>query len=145
MLVAVINGPNLNLLGQREPEVYGRVTLAELEQTMRARAKDLAVELEWVQSNHEGELVELVQRFAGRASGAIVNAGGFTHTSVALRDALVGTGLPFVEVHVSNIFAREEFRRRSLLADAAVGVVAGLGPEGYVCALNALVARLRDS
>lgn len=145
MLVAVINGPNLNLLGQREPEVYGRVTLAQLEQTMRVRAAELAVELEWFQSNHEGELVELVQRLAGRAAGAIVNAGGLTHTSIALRDALVGAELPFVEVHVSNIFAREEFRRRSLLADVAVGVVAGLGTQGYVWALNALVARLRDA
>jgi len=144
MLIAVLNGPNLNLLGTREPEVYGRVTLGQIERGMRARAEELEVRLEWVQSNHEGELVELVQGLPERAHGAIVNAAGLTHTSVALRDALVASQLPFIEVHLSNIFAREEFRRRSLLADVAVGVVAGLGAGGYVCALNALVQRLRD-
>jgi len=143
MLIAVLNGPNLNLLGTREPEVYGRVTLGQIERGMRARAEELEVRLEWVQSNHEGELVELVQGLPERAHGAIVNAAGLTHTSVALRDALVASQLPFIEVHLSNIFAREEFRRRSLLADVAVGVVAGLGAGGYVCALNALVQRLR--
>ena len=145
MLIAVLNGPNLNLLGDREPDVYGRVTLGEIECSMRARAEELETELEWVQSNHEGELVELVQGLPDRADGAIVNAAGLTHTSVALRDALVGSRLPFIEVHLSNIFAREEFRRRSLLADVAVGVVAGLGAGGYVCALDALVQRLRDT
>ena len=144
MLIAVLNGPNLNLLGDREPDVYGRVTLGQIERNMRARAEELEAQLEWVQSNHEGELVELVQRLPERAHGAIVNAAGLTHTSVALRDALVASRLPFIEVHLSNIFAREEFRRRSLLADVAVGVVAGLGAGGYVCALNALVQRLRD-
>ncbi|HSM15448.1 MAG TPA: type II 3-dehydroquinate dehydratase [Gemmatimonadales bacterium] len=145
MRIAVLNGPNLNLLGDREPDVYGRVTLGEIERSMRARAEELETQLEWVQSNHEGELVDLVQRLPERADGAIVNAAGLTHTSVALRDALVGSRLPFIEVHLSNIFAREEFRRRSLLADVAVGVVAGLGAGGYVCALNALVQRLRDA
>jgi 3-dehydroquinate dehydratase-2 len=144
MLIAVLNGPNLNLLGDREPDVYGRVTLGEIERRMRARAEELETQLEWVQSNHEGELVDLVQGLPGRADGAIVNAAGLTHTSVALRDALVGSRLPFIEVHLSNIFAREEFRRRSLLADVAVAVVAGLGAGGYVCALDALVQRLRD-
>jgi 3-dehydroquinate dehydratase-2 len=143
MLVAVLNGPNLNLLGEREPDVYGRTTLDEIERLMRAQAAELGVTLEWLQTNHEGEFVDQVQGLRGRADGAIVNAAGLTHTSVALRDALVGSGLPFVEVHLSNIFAREEFRRHSLLADVAVAVVAGLGHRGYGCALDALVARLR--
>jgi 3-dehydroquinate dehydratase-2 len=144
MLIAVLNGPNLNLLGEREPDVYGRTSLGDIEHLLQAQAEELGVSLEWLQTNHEGEFVEHVQRLRGRADGAIVNAAGLTHTSVALRDALVGCGLPFIEVHLSNIFGREEFRRHSLLADVAVAVVAGLGPRGYVCALDALVTRLRD-
>ena len=144
MLIAVLNGPNLNLLGEREPNVYGRTSLDDIEHLMQAQAVELGVALEWVQTNHEGEFVDHVQGLRGRADGAIVNAAGLTHTSVALRDALVGCGLPFIEVHLSNIFGREEFRRHSLLADVAVAVVAGLGHRGYVCALDSLVARLRD-
>ncbi len=144
MLIAVLNGPNLNLLGEREPDVYGRTTLDDIERLMQAQAVELGVALEWLQTNHEGEFVEQVQQLRGRADGAIVNAAGLTHTSVALRDALVGSGLPFIEVHLSNIFGREEFRRHSLLSDVAVAVVAGLGHRGYLCALDALVARLRD-
>lgn len=144
MLIAVLNGPNLNLLGEREPEVYGRTTLDEIERLMQTRASELEVTLEWSQTNHEGDFVERVQRLRGQADGAIVNAAGLTHTSVALRDAFVASGVPFIEVHLSNIFGREEFRRHSLLADVAVAVVAGLGHRGYLCALDALVARLRD-
>ena len=144
MLIAVVNGPNLNLLGTREPELYGRATLGELEESVRARAGDLGVSIEWIQSNHEGELVDAVQRLAGRADGALINAAALTHTSLALRDTLLAVRLPFIEVHLSNIFAREPMRRESLLADLAIGVVAGLGARGYVLALQALVERLRD-
>ena len=144
MLIAVVNGPNLNLLGTREPELYGRATLGEIEQSVRAVAGDLGVTIEWIQSNHEGELVDAVQRLAGRADGALVNAAALTHTSLALRDAFLAVRIPFIEVHLSNIFARERARRESLLADLAIGVVSGLGPRGYVLALQALVERLRD-
>ncbi|HEU4828231.1 MAG TPA: type II 3-dehydroquinate dehydratase [Gemmatimonadales bacterium] len=144
MLIAVVNGPNLNLLGTREPELYGRATLGEIEQAVRGSADRLGVTIEWIQSNHEGELVDAVQRLAGRADGALVNAAALTHTSLALRDAFLAVRLPFIEVHLSNIFAREAARRESLLADIAVGVVTGLGARGYVLALEALVERLRD-
>jgi 3-dehydroquinate dehydratase-2 len=144
MLIAVLNGPNLNLLGTREPELYGRATLGEIEQAVRAAAGELGVAIEWIQSNHEGELVDAVQGLTGRADGALVNAAALTHTSLALRDAFLAVRVPFVEVHLSNIFARERARRESLLADLAIGVVAGLGARGYVLALEALVERLRD-
>ena len=144
MLIAVLNGPNLNLLGTREPELYGRATLPEIEAATRAEATRLGATLEWMQTNHEGALVDAVQGLHGRAAGAIINAAAFTHTSIALRDALLAVRVPFVEVHLSNIFAREEARRHSLLADLALGVVAGLGPDGYVLAVRALVRRCRD-
>ena len=144
MLIAVLNGPNLNLLGTREPELYGRATLGEIERSVRAAAGELGATIEWIQSNHEGELVDAVQGLAGRADGALVNAAALTHTSLALRDAFLAVRVPFVEVHLSNIFARERARRESLLADLAIGVVAGLGARGYVLALEALVERLRD-
>lgn len=145
MRVAVLNGPNLNLLGQREPEVYGRTTLAELEHEVRAEAVTLGVTLTWFQSNHEGAFVEAVQALMGTVDGALVNAGAFTHTSLAIRDAFLAVRVPFVEVHLSNIFAREPERRHSRLADLALGVVVGFGPVGYRLALGALVARLRAS
>ena len=144
MLIAVLNGPNLNLLGTREPEHYGRATLPEIEAATRAEATRLGATLEWMQTNHEGALVDAVQGLHGRAAGAIINAAAFTHTSIALRDALLAVRVPFVEVHLSNIVAREEARRHSLLADLALGVVAGLGPDGYVLAVRALVRRCRD-
>lgn len=143
MRVAVLNGPNLNLLGQREPEVYGRASLAELEQQVRVEAAALGVTLTWFQTNHEGAFVEAVQGLQGTAEGALVNAAAFTHTSLAIRDAFLAVRVPFVEVHLSNIFAREPERRHSRLADLAVGVIAGFGPAGYRLALNALVAKLR--
>jgi 3-dehydroquinate dehydratase-2 len=143
MRVAVLNGPNLNLLGIREPAVYGTASLADLERDVRASAAALGVDLSWMQTNHEGELVEAVQALRGAAEGALVNPAGLTHTSVPLRDAFLAVQVPFVEVHLSNIHAREEFRRRSLLADLAVGVVAGFGPAGYRFALEGLVAHLR--
>jgi len=140
--IAVLNGPNLNLLGEREPEIYGRATLAEIEASTRERARALGVECSWTQTNHEGELVDAIQGLRGRADGALVNAAAFTHTSFAVRDALLAVRLPFVEVHLSNIFAREPERRRSLLADAAVGVVAGFGADSYRLGLEGLVGYL---
>lgn len=142
MHIAVLNGPNLNLLGSREPELYGRTTLAEIEARTRERAVALGVECSWRQTNHEGELVEAIQALKGTADGAVVNAAAFTHTSLAVRDALVAVRVPFVEVHLSNIFAREPERRRSVLADVAVGVVTGFGAESYRLGLEGLVGYL---
>jgi 3-dehydroquinate dehydratase-2 len=140
----VLQGPNLDLLGTREPDRYGRETLASITERLDARAAALGVALRHVQSNHEGVLIDAV-RDAARdgVRGAVVNAAAFTHTSVALRDVFLATGLPFVEVHLSNVWAREPFRRRNLLVDVAWGAVTGLGPDGYLYALDAVVARLR--
>jgi 3-dehydroquinate dehydratase-2 len=140
--IAVLNGPNLNLLGQREPEIYGRASLAEIEAATRERARALGVECSWTQSNHEGELVDAIQQLRGQTDGIVINAAAFTHTSLALRDALLAVHVPFVEVHLSNIFAREPERRRSLLADLAVGVVTGFGAESYRLGLEGLVGHL---
>ncbi|HYU01226.1 MAG TPA: type II 3-dehydroquinate dehydratase [Gemmatimonadales bacterium] len=142
MHIAVLNGPNLNLLGEREPELYGRATLAEIETRTRERAQALGVNVSWTQTNHEGELVDAIQALKGRADGAVINAAAFTHTSLAVRDALVAVRVPFVEVHLSNIFAREPERRRSVLADVAVGVVTGFGAESYRLGLEGLVGYL---
>lgn len=142
MRVAVLNGPNLNLLGEREPEIYGAVTLGQIEKATQERARALGVECVFSQTNHEGELVDAIQKLKGSADGALVNAAAFTHTSLAVRDALLAVRVPFVEVHLSNIFAREPERRHSLLADAAVGVVAGFGADSYRLGLEGLVAHL---
>ena len=142
MHIAVLNGPNLNLLGEREPEVYGRASLAEIEAAVRARARGLNVECSWTQTNHEGELVEAIQGLKAHADGALINAAAFTHTSLAVRDALLAVRVPFVEVHLSNIFAREPERRRSMLADLAVGVVTGFGADSYRLGLEGLVSHL---
>ena len=144
MHIAVLNGPNLNLLGEREPEVYGRVSLAEIEAAVREQARGLRVECSWTQTNHEGELVEAVQALKGRADGAVINAAAFTHTSLAVRDALLAVRVPFVEVHLSNIFAREPERRRSMLADLAVGVVTGFGADSYRLGFEALARYLES-
>jgi 3-dehydroquinate dehydratase-2 len=145
MRIAVLNGPNLNLLGTREPELYGNASLAELEARVRAVAASAGVSVDWQQSNSEGALVDAVQQLTGHADGALINAAAYTHTSLALRDALLAVRVPFVEVHLSNIFAREAMRRTSLLADLAVGIIAGFGPRGYELALTALVDHLRES
>ncbi len=142
MHIAVLNGPNLNLLGEREPELYGGASLAEIEAAVRERARALGVECSWKQTNHEGELVEAIQGLKGHADGAVINAAAFTHTSLAVRDALLAVRVPFVEVHLSNIFAREPERRRSLLADLAVGVVTGFGADSYRLGLEGLVGFL---
>lgn len=143
MRICVLHGPNLNLLGTREPELYGTETLASIDERLHARCRELGAVLESIQSNHEGDLVDRVQELSGRTDGWLVNAGGLTHTSVALRDALVASGRPFVEVHMTNIFAREPFRRQSLLSDAASGVVTGFGHRSYLFGLDGLVAALR--
>lgn len=143
MRIAVLNGPNLNLLGTREPDVYGRETLDEIEAAVRAQAVALGVECVWTQTNHEGELVEAIQTLRQGADGALINAAAFTHTSLAVRDAVLAVGVPFVEVHLSNIFAREPERRRSLLADLALGIVVGFGADSYRLGLDGLVRRLR--
>ncbi len=142
MKVLVLHGPNLNLLGTREPGVYGAATLAEIEERLGALAQGLGAELEFFQTNAEGALVDAVQGARGRVQGILINPAAYTHTSVALRDALLAVGLPFVEVHLSNVYRREGFRRRSLLADAAVGGVWGFGPESYLLGLRGLVVHL---
>jgi 3-dehydroquinate dehydratase II len=143
MLIAVLNGPNLNLLGQREPEVYGRTTLPEIEAMVREAAREHGAQVEWFQSNHEGALVDAVQGLRGRADGALINAAALTHSSLALRDAMLAVRVPFVELHLSNIFAREPERRHSVIADLAIGLVTGFGAQSYLLALQALVGRLR--
>jgi 3-dehydroquinate dehydratase, type II len=143
MLIAVLNGPNLNLLGQREPEVYGRTTLSEIEAMVRDAARAQGADLEWLQTNHEGALVDAVQGLRGRADGALINAAALTHSSLALRDAVLAVRVPFVELHLSNIFAREPERRHSVIADLAIGLVAGFGAQSYLLALQALMGRLR--
>jgi len=143
--ILVVHGPNLNLLGRREPGTYGTATLADVEAQIRELGAELGVELAFFQSNSEGALVDAIQGALGRAAGILINPGAYTHTSVALRDALLGVGLPFVEIHLSNVHAREDFRRRSLLADVAAGGVWGFGPESYFLGLRGLVARLRGA
>lgn len=142
MRVAVLNGPNLNLLGVREPQVYGSETLHDIERAVRKHAASKGVEVIWHQTNHEGQLVELVHELRGNANGALVNAAAYTHTSIAVRDALLAVQVPFVEVHLSNIFARESARRHSLLADIAIGVIAGFGAYSYLLGLDALLHHL---
>ena len=144
IIVAVLNGPNLNLLGEREPELYGSASLAEIERATQASARALGVKCSWVQTNHEGQFVDAIQGLKGQADGALINAAAFTHTSLAVRDALLAVRVPFVEVHLSNIFAREPERRRSLLADLAVGVVTGFGADSYRLGLEGLVAHIKS-
>ena len=141
--VLVLHGPNLNLLGSREPDIYGRTTLASIHTAMEARARSFGLRLESFQSNHEGELIDRVQ--SAREQGVrfiIINPAGYTHTSVALRDALAAVAIPFVEVHLSNVHAREPFRHHSYFSDLAIGVICGLGHQGYMLALEYLLNKL---
>ena len=144
MRILVLHGPNLNLLGQREPGLYGSDTLAAIDAELARQAEQLGTELECFQSNHEGALVDRIQQAAGQVDGVLINAGAYSHTSIAIRDALLGVALPFVELHLSNVHAREPFRHHSYLADKAVGVICGFGPISYYLALEGMVAHLRS-
>jgi len=137
-LIAVLNGPNLNMLGLRQPEVYGRATLDDVEALCAETAERLGLAIDFRQTNAEGELISWVQECRGRAAGILINPGGLTHTSIALMDALLASEVPTVEVHITNIHRREEFRHRSYVSRAAVGVICGLGIRGYALALEAL-------
>ncbi len=137
-LIAVLNGPNLNLLGVRQPELYGRATLDDVEALCAETAEQVGLAIDFRQTNGEGELISWVQECRGRAAGIIINPGGYTHTSVALMDALLAVALPTIELHVSNIHRREEFRRHSYVSRAATGVICGLGVRGYAVALVAM-------
>lgn len=142
MRILVLNGPNLQLLGRREPGVYGASTLSDIEALVRRVAGEIGVEVEFRQSNHEGELVDWIGQTPGKFDGIVINPAAYTHTSVALRDAIAGACTPAVEIHISNVHAREEFRHRSLTAGVCVGVVCGFGMGGYEWALRALVRHL---
>ena len=137
----VLNGPNLNLLGIREPEIYGHVTLTEINQQLNQIAGELGIQLEFFQSNHEGELVDKIHQAVSGIKGIIINPGAFTHYSLAIRDAISAVGIPTVEVHLSNIQAREEFRKKSVIAPVCIGQVAGFGPLSYILGLRALADR----
>lgn len=141
--ILVIHGPNLNLLGTREPEVYGSQTLADVNQRLQQQAQELGLALETYQSNHEGEIVEAIHRARGRHQAIIINPAAFTHTSVAVRDALAGVAIPFIEVHLSNVHQREPFRHHSFMSDLAVGVICGLGAYGYEAALSYWAQKLK--
>ncbi len=141
--ILVLHGPNLNLLGQREPEIYGRTTLADIDALLLDLGRELGVEVDTFQSNLEGELVNKVQQARGHYDALVVNAGAYTHTSIALLDALLAVGLPVVEVHLSNLYRREEFRHRSFIARAAVGQICGFGAESYLLGLRAAVSIIK--
>jgi len=145
MKICVVHGPNLNLLGTREPELYGTNTLAAIDEQLRTRGAELGAQVQSFQSNHEGDLVDRIQELSDGVDGWLVNAAGLTHSSVALRDALVASRKPFVEVHLSNIFSREPFRHRSLLSDVALGVVSGFGAQSYLFGLDGLLAGMRNT
>jgi len=136
--VHVLNGPNLNLLGRREPQIYGRMTLADIEQMVREKAAAMGVSLAFHQSNHEGQLVDWIQEAGAQGAGIVINAGAYTHTSIALRDAIAGSGAPTVEIHLSNVHAREGFRHRSLIAPVSIGVICGFGAMSYLLGLEAI-------
>jgi 3-dehydroquinate dehydratase-2 len=144
MRIAVVHGPNLRLLGRREPHLYGSDTLEEIDEALHGLAAELGVELETFQSNHEGEILDYLEEASARVVGILINPAGLTHTSVSLRDALLGVGLPVVEVHLSNPAARERFRHRSFVAETAVGTVAGFGKNSYLFGFRALTAHLID-
>lgn len=144
--IKMINGPNLNLLGIREPQIYGNCTLDAIEEMIRREAADYGVEIDFFQSNHEGEIIDCIHQAAKSGySGIIINPGAFTHYSYAIRDAVAAVGIPVVEVHLSNIHAREDFRSRSVIAPVCIGQISGLGPVSYSAALYALVRKLKES
>lgn len=137
--ILIINGPNLNMLGTRQPEIYGDETLADVEERLEALAESVGLQVEFFQSNHEGEIVTRIQQAREGYEGVIINAGGYTHTSVAIHDAIKMVGVPVIEVHISNIYAREQFRHHSLISPVASGIIAGLGTKGYELALKSFL------
>ena len=139
MNILLINGPNLNLLGTREPEIYGNKTLNDIENDLTKVAKEKSINLECFQSNHEGEIVDKIQSSVRNIHGILINAGALTHTSISIRDALIGSQIPFVELHISNIFSREEFRKESFLTDKAIGIISGFGITSYFLALDGII------
>ena len=145
MKILIINGPNLNLLGRREPEIYGSVTLDDINGRVTALASELGVEVSFFQSNHEGELVQKIQDAMGVFQAIVINPGAYTHTSIALRDAISSAGIPAVETHISNIYQREDFRKNSYIAGVAAGQISGFGPDSYLLALRAAAALAADS
>ena len=143
MNLLLINGPNLNLVGKREPTIYGSQTLEDIQEELLTLASDLGTRLRFFQSNSEGEMIDCIQKSVGSIDGILINAGAYTHTSIALRDALLGVSIPYVEVHLSNIYSREEFRHKSFLSDKALGMVCGFGPISYQLALQGIVSYLK--
>ena len=144
MRILVINGPNLNLLGMRKPALYGVTTLPQIHEMIRSRAAELGVEVECVQHNCEGDIIDAIHSAIGTADGIVINPGGYTHTSIAIRDAYESIPIPVVEVHLTNIHAREDFRAKSMTGGAAKGIITGLGPDGYLYALDYLVRLARE-
>ena len=142
MQLLLINGPNLNLLGQREPSIYGSSTLESIEGALKNKAQEEGAQLECFQSNHEGEIVDKIQDSVKSIQGILINAGAFTHTSISIRDALIGSKIPFVELHISNIFSREDFRKESFLTDKAIGIISGFGISSYSLALEGIIGYL---
>ena len=145
MNIFLINGPNLNLLGTREPEIYGNQTLSDIQKDLTKVAQQNSINLECFQSNHEGKIVDKIQDSVGNIEGILINAGAFTHTSISIRDALVGSKIPFVELHISNIFSREEFRKESFLTDKAIGIISGFGISSYSLALEGMIKYLKNN
>ena len=145
MNILLINGPNLNLLGTREPEIYGHKTLPEIENELKILANNKGFSLDCFQSNHEGEIVDKIQQSVQSVNGILINAGAYTHTSISIRDALIGSKIPFVELHISNIFNREEFRKGSFLTDKSVGIISGFGIPSYFLALEGMIGYLKKS
>ena len=143
MDLLLVNGPNLNLVGKREPSIYGSQTLEDIQEELLTLASELDVKLKFFQSNSEGEMIDCIHNSVGSIDGILINAGAYTHTSIALRDALLGVGIPYVEVHLSNIYSREEFRQKSFLSDKALGMVCGFGSISYQLALQGIVSYLK--
>ena len=143
MNILLINGPNLNLLGSREPEIYGNKTLNDIENELFRISKNKSINLECFQSNHEGEIVDKIQDSVKNIQGILINAGAFTHTSISIRDALIGSKIPFVELHISNIFSREDFRKESFLTDKAIGIISGFGISSYYLGLEGIIDYLK--
>ncbi len=143
MDLLLVNGPNLNLVGRREPSIYGSQTLEDIQDELSTLASELDAKLNFFQSNSEGEMIDCIQNSVGSIDGILINAGAYTHTSIALRDALLGVAIPYVEVHLSNIYSREEFRHKSFLSDKALGLVCGFGSNSYHLALQGIVAYLK--